>query len=380
MAEWLSDAARNIDLAPVRELKAAGRRVIGYTCSFVPVEVFHAAGLLPVRLRGIQTERLDIADAYYGPFICTFPKAVLQQAGSGSYDFLDGAVVTNGCDAMRRLDECWRKMGSDIPGRLPPWLYYFDVPHKPHGVAFEWYQKQVRKLIRALSKGFGVTITDAALKEAIETQNRVRQALEEMDRLRCREPARLSGSDAYAALIARNVLPTELFWEELRGLIQTAAASTAPIDPGRRRLFVAGSICDDLELVSRIEAAGAVVVGESVCYGLRNYGERVALDGDPIEALTTYYLSGSMCPRMFGFYKQRRDAITAQIRRSRAQGVILQNIRFCDLHGSANGLLERDLEELGIPTLRIEKEYGALTDRGRLKMRIDAFLEQLENG
>ena len=66
-----------------------------------------------------------------------------------------------------------------------------------------------------------------------------------------------------------------------------------------------------------------------------------------------------------------------RIKRLKVDGVILQNIRFCDLHGSENGLFERDLEKNGLPALRIEREYGPLVDRGRLKMRVDAFIEQL---
>jgi benzoyl-CoA reductase/2-hydroxyglutaryl-CoA dehydratase subunit BcrC/BadD/HgdB len=378
MTALFGQAAQTIDLAPLRDFKAQGGKLIGTTCTFLPVEVFHAAGLLPIRLRGIGAESLNIADAYYGPFVCTFPKALLQQVGTRHYDFLDGAVVTGGCDGMRRLVECWRKMGQDIPGVRPPWFYYFDVPHKPDGVALAWYRERVRKLIQEVQTAFGVRIDAAALGRAIQLQNRIRRKIWELGELRTRTPAPLSGREAFEALIARNVLPPELYLEELQHLIDAVRARPVPSSDHRRRLFVTGSICDDLSLVRQIEAAGAVVVGETVCYGLRNSCEQVDESGDPVAALSDHYLSGSVCPRMFGYYAQRRAAIIERIRQTGAQGVIMQNIRFCDLHGSENGLLERDLEKLKIPALRIEKEYGALTETGRLHMRVEAFLEQLE--
>ena len=80
---------------------------------------------------------------------------------------------------------------------------------------------------------------------------------------------------------------------------------------------------------------------------------------------------------MYGKYKERLALLKDRIERSNADGVIMQNIRFCDLHGSENGLFEKDLEKNGLPALRIEREYGPLVDRGRLKMRVDAFIEQL---
>jgi benzoyl-CoA reductase/2-hydroxyglutaryl-CoA dehydratase subunit BcrC/BadD/HgdB len=378
MTALFSQAAQSIDLEPLRAFKAAGGRLIGTTCTFLPLEVLHAAGLVPVRLRGIGAESLNIADAYYGPFVCTFPKALLQQVGTRHYAFLDGVVITGGCDGMRRLNECWRKMGTDIPGVLPPWFHYFDVPHKPDGVALKWYRDQVHKLIAALEKAFGVRIDAPALLRAIQQENRVRQKLWELAELRCRHPTPVSGSEAFEALIARNVLPPEGYLDELARLIEAVKQRAVPATDNRRRLFVTGSICDDLALVQQIEAAGAVVVGESVCYGLRNTCALVDESADPVAALSAHYLCGSVCPRMFGYYPARRAAIVESIRQTGAQGVIMQNIRFCDLHGSENGLLERDLEQFGVPALRIEKEYGALTETGRLRMRIEAFLEQLE--
>jgi len=80
---------------------------------------------------------------------------------------------------------------------------------------------------------------------------------------------------------------------------------------------------------------------------------------------------------MFGKYKQRLALLRDKIERAGVEGVIMQNIRFCDLHGSEDGLFERDLEAEGIHCLRIEREYGPLKETGRIKLRIDAFLEQI---
>ncbi len=380
MSALFQEAAQSIDLAAIRTAKQNGMPVVGLTCSFAPVEIFYAAGIVPVRLRGIHTESLAIGDAYYGPFVCTFPKALLQQAGSGFYDFLDGAVITSGCDGMRRLDECWRKMGSDIEGTLPRWFTLFDVPHKPDGVALSWYESRIRKLMAAIEERFHVTITIEALEKAIRDQNMIREKIWELGVLRSQDPVFITGTEAFEALIARTVLPSDVYLDALTSLVDEVKNRTEPVSLGKKRLFVTGSICDDVDLFRQIEEKGAVVVGESVCYGMRNSCDTVREDQDPVTALAEHYLSGSICPRMFGYYPMRRDAILDMVKTAKADGVIMQNIRFCDLHGSENGLLEKDLEKEGIPALRIEKEYGTLTEKGRLRMRFDAFLEQLKSG
>ncbi|RPJ78034.1 MAG: 2-hydroxyacyl-CoA dehydratase, partial [Deltaproteobacteria bacterium] len=116
MMKIFNQAASSIENQYLAEWVKQGKQVVGYTCSFMPPEIVHAAGLFPYRIRGIETESMEIGDAFYGPYVCTFPKCLLQLAGEGKFHFLSGAVISTGCDAMRRLDECWRKTGEEYKG------------------------------------------------------------------------------------------------------------------------------------------------------------------------------------------------------------------------------------------------------------------------
>ncbi len=344
------------------------------------MELFYAADILPVRLRGINAAGMEISDAYYGPFVCSFPKALLQLAGTGQYTFLDGAVISNGCDTMRRLDDCWRKMGQDITGTLPGWFHYLDVPHKPAGHALDWYVNQIKQLIGAVEQAFKVTITQEKLQHAVKEQNKVRRLLWELEKLRQEDCLKIKGSEAYAAILAGTVMPRDLYAVHLSDLLADIRSRTTDVSVNKKRLFLSGSVCDDFELIRLIEQSPAVVTGENLCFGVRNDADMVDETMDPVAALAAKYLSGSVCPRMMGWYKERSATILSRIRNSNAHGVIMQNIRFCDLHGSENGLFEKALEKKAIPALRIEREYGPLADGGRLKMRVDAFIEQLKIG
>jgi benzoyl-CoA reductase subunit C len=119
------------------------------------------------------------------------------------------------------------------------------------------------------------------------------------------------------------------------------------------------------------------VVADTMCFGSRSYGDLVDEKGDPVIALARRYLSHKFCPRMFGYYKDRLSYLMEKTKEAKVDGVILQNIRFCDLHGSENGIFERDLEASGIPCMRMEREYGPLVETGRIKMRVDAFMERI---
>ena len=161
------DIAGTISNRYVTEWKNRDKAVIGYPCTFIPDEIIHAAGMLPFRLRGIGTTSLSIGDTYFGPVICSFPKCILQLAGQGEYGFLDGAIIVNGCDSMRRLDECWRKAGQDYQGTLPGFFHYAGVPHKITDYSIAWYEDEIRALIASLETYFKVRITKTALKKSI---------------------------------------------------------------------------------------------------------------------------------------------------------------------------------------------------------------------
>ena len=150
-----------------RAWKESGKRIIGYTCSYVPEEVFHAAGMLPFRLGGMSATAHDISDAYFGPFICSLPKSIQQAAGEGIFKFLDGIIMTPACDSMRRMDECWRKADADIHGILPSFFFHYAVPHKAADYSLTWLEDETRRLIKGQEDHFGVRITEASLRTAV---------------------------------------------------------------------------------------------------------------------------------------------------------------------------------------------------------------------
>lgn len=374
---FFHDVATRIENDAIIRWKQSGKKVVGYTCSYVPPEIFHAAGILPVRLRGIETGGLEIGDAYFGPFICSFPKCLLQLAGKGIFSFLDGVLIIPGCDAMRRLDECWRKAGEDHQGIVPTWFEYFDVPHKSEVHGMDWFVQEIRNLVKRIEQQFGVSITETTVRESIREYNRGRRLLKTVEAFRAEKNLRVSGTDVFSATIAGTVLPREEYTRQLEKWLSDLSKRD-PLKNRKKRLMVIGSISDEIDLFQLIESGtDALVVAENLCFGIRYEGNEIPEDGDPIQSLARHYLDTSVCPRMFGKYKQRLALLREKIERARVDGVIMQNIRFCDLHGSENGLFQRDLEADGIPCLRIEREYGPLKETGRIKLRIDAFLEQI---
>jgi benzoyl-CoA reductase subunit C len=376
MMKDFREAAAVLNNRFVKKWKEGGGKVVGYTCSYVPDEIFYAAGMLPYRVRGFGAEAMTIGDTYFGPFICSLPKCMLQLAGQGDFDFLDGVIITPGCDSMRRLDECWRKMGGDAGAHMPAFHFHFGVPHKYTDYSIPWFVDETKRLIAEVERHFNVTITKEKLSEAVKVHNRTRLLLDRFDAIRSQADPPINGTDSLAVILAGTTMPRDDYNTLLEDLVSELEKGGERLD-GRARLMLVGSASDDVELVRLIEGDRALVVADNLCFGTRFYSNLVREEGDPVEELAKRSLAHNDCPRMYGEYRERLNRLINKAEKARVQGVILQNIRFCDLHGSENGLFERDLEKAGIPCMRLEREYGPIVESGRMKMRIDAFLERI---
>ena len=367
----------NIENNYIKNFKENGGRVIGICYSQVPVpEVYHAAGLLGIRLRANEITATTLGDAHFGPVVCSFPKSLLQMAGEGKFRFLDGVVTSSLCDTMRRLDDCWRRAAVETDGLLPPFHRYFAVPHKTYDFNLEWFTEELRIHIQAVEAHFGVRVDRDALNASIKLHNHGRRLLRKMDEIRGRQDVPLSGAEALSVFVAATAMPMAEFVALAEALISELESSDRRL-PGKR-LFMVGSVNDDRGLIESIEQTGAVVVGDLMSFGSKYYDNLIAEDSDdPVAAIAEAYLLNLNHPRMFGRYRERSAFLIDRVRQSGAQGVVLQNIRFCDMHGCENSLYEKDLMAMGIPCLKLEREYGPLVETERIKMRAQAFVERI---
>ena len=356
----------------VEEWKQGGGKVMGYPCTYVPEEIIHAAGLLPFRLRGTGCVGTSVADTWLTRTAnCSFARSVLELALTGEYGFLDGVVFNNGCDHTRRAYDNWRAQEE-----TPAFMHMLPVPHVITDDGLQWYREEVATFTENLERSFGVKVTGESLKEAIRVHNESRSLLRQLYQLRTKKAPPISGAETLRIVIAGVSMPREKYNRMLKELLEEIAGREG-ISDYRARLMIVGSVNDDPALVELIEDIGGLVVADALCFGARLFWDPDEETGDPLDSITARYYYHTPCPRMYGAHAQRLDFVMSAAREAAVDGVILQAIKFCDLHGVENVLLQNALEKEGIPTLKLEREYGPLADTGRFRTRVQAFLEQM---
>ena len=67
------------DFPTVKRWREAGGKVVGHFQVYFPEEIAHAAGMLPLKMRGAQIEARQ-AEARFGSYLCSILKTSLELA------------------------------------------------------------------------------------------------------------------------------------------------------------------------------------------------------------------------------------------------------------------------------------------------------------
>jgi len=356
----------------VRQWKDDGRPVVAYFCTHAPEELFWAAGALPLRMRATGSNDTAEADRFLSSVNCSFVRHALNRILSGDGAFLDGVLVTNSCDHIRRLHDIFTTKNS------LPHSFYLDIPHLRGDDALARLVKQLRGLTAQLEQAFDTAVTDDRLAEAIFLHNRTRRLLARADALRSARPARLAGSEMLAMAVAAASMPKDLFNDLLEDRLEALEAAPTPAENGSPRLMVVGGVLDDPQYLALFESLGASIVADTLCCCSKSFSTLVDESGDPIEAIARRMLDHLPCPRMLADYETRLADVRRSVEQHDIAGVVCQRLKFCDLWGGEIQMLTHSLhEDPGIPTLVLEREYLSRSGVGQTRTRVQAFLESI---
>jgi benzoyl-CoA reductase subunit C len=340
----------DLDFSAARAWKAAapGRKVVAYMPIYVPRELVHAAGMLPLGILGAG-ENLEVihGDAYYQSYICRIPRSTLELGITGKLDFVDGFLFPSICDVIRNLSGIWKLRFPNV------YVRYFDVPQNyVDGIGGEYYVNELQELREGLAELAGRPITDEAIRASIAVYNENRRLVNELYALRAKTPWLAPTSEVYLLGRAGMVLPVEEHSQLLREYMAAARAEARP----RRdncRIVLNGLFCEQppLNLIKAIEMSGCYVVDDDFMLVSRWIVGDVPTDGDPIQQLSKAFLHSSMetSAKYQPELALKGKYIVDAVKQSRAEGVIFAAPSFCDPALLERPMLETTLDKVDVP-------------------------------
>ncbi len=348
-------------------LKANKRPKIGWVSIYTPEEIIYAAGLLPYRITGETCLKTTKASAYMHRNICPYVLSCLEEVLAGKHEFADGAVITNVCDARRRLFDVWEYFRPD------DFLHMSDLPKVIDNTTKEYFVTEIQHLMDTLENRFSIKITEDALRNAISVHNKSRRLLQRLYDLRNDIHPGISGKDYMLIVKAAMASPKEIFNEKLTRLLEYLPQCGTKENMNKPKIMICGSYFDHPHIIQLIEEIGAVVVCEDISNGVKYFEGLVDEDKDPLVALSDYYLGKTTCAALFDSGK-RFDHMMGLIEQYDVDAVIYSSLKFCDNNLIDYHYQKKRLDEKNIPVLFIENELIA-SNMGQLRTRIQAFLE-----
>lgn len=197
----------------------------------------------------------------------------------------------------------------------------------------------------------------------------------------------ITGYEYHVIQLVTLTCPKRLIMDKLRETLEELRKREPDPEPWfRARVMVAGSEVDDPAFTKLVEMCGGLVVADRYCFGSLPGREPIELRSgqDAMDALAFHYMEKNECPRPMGTEAtvHRRQYLYDLARKYRAEGIILENMKFCEYWGYERAIAGKWLSEGyqvegRIPTCQIETDY-ANASVGQLRTRFQAFVESLE--
>lgn len=349
-------------------------KVIGYFPVYAPVEIIHAAGMLPVGLSG-GGDRLDIqhADARFGSFICSIVKTTLEMGLREHLKVFDGILFSSICDSARNLCFIMKRNFSDL------YVDFLHLPHNPSSAAsIDFLSGEYRRLINELERLGGKKITETSLQHAVSLYNHNRQLIRSLYALRAHKPHLIGAWESYVLIRAGNFMPVEehncLLTEALEQSLQRSGKQRDSI-----RVVIEGAFCEQppLDLIRLVEDAGCYLVDDDFVIGRSWFVEDVPASADPVRALAESYVNRAVYSSVrHDFRAPRWEGLAEKVKRSQADAVIFLIAKFCEPAYFDYVLFKKTLDKLGVPHLLLEFEEKQFTF-DRVRTEVETFVESL---
>ncbi|MBQ5415212.1 MAG: 2-hydroxyacyl-CoA dehydratase, partial [Firmicutes bacterium] len=314
----LFDVYRNRDAAALA-FKAKGGKVLAKLGFDVPDELVLAAGLMPVQVYADPDKELvytnKILEFAFDPMV----RKQFEKMIDGTYkDLADYLVVSNSTDVLIRVFLYLRELIRSEPEMPVPPTAFIDWLFTRNRMHQERNELTINIFKAQLEDWTGKKITDEEIADAAKICNENRAALRKIGELRHGDQVRVNGTEALVIIGSGFFMDKKEHTDLVNKLAEDAASW--PVITGKR-VFVTGSVHEDLKVYSMIEDAGAVVVAEDHDWGDRSYERDYNTSYPAVRAIVDRYMLRSFSSKK-AFVSQRVETLNNSVAAAKADAVM----------------------------------------------------------
>lgn len=363
------DLVEDPDYPTVCRWREAGGKVVGHFQVYFPEEIAHAAGLLPLKIRGAQVNGME-AESHFGSYLCSIIKTSLELALTKKIE-LEMFVTHPICDAARNLGAIW---GRNFPYKSQI-LYLPQNPNSKYSVTY--LRDEYQRLKNDLETIAGRKVSDEDLRHSLGVFNKSRSLMRELYAIKRETPWLISAEDAFCLIALAGFVPREEYNEFMGAMLPRIKQRPAKKQDKMRVVFE-GGFCEQppLDLLQTIDRS-CYLVDDDLMIGLRWLLEDVRLDGDPLHNLAEAYLEkSSYSPVQHDLRKPKENMLLERIRSSDAEAAIVTAAKMCEPGLEEQVTYSKALDKEGIPYFISEFEENQTTFE-HLGIQLETFVENI---
>jgi len=366
----------------LKEKKQEGVKIIAFLAhDNIPEELIDAAGFFPLRMMfGGNDELMEASHDFLPPSTCAFAQSCIGLFSTKPNDFrfldlVDYFIVSNHCVSDICASEIITKYFNI--SRLN-----FYVPYMMDESSLKYFKLELQNLKEKLEDIIGEKISDEKLSESIKKYNDFKKKISQVNDLE------ILGSEKLK-IIQKALLYGPTFLPDLEKYIEEVKTNP-PQNLGLSKdiLFTGCSIFINDNLVDLIEEGGGNIVYFDTWIGNHYYSQVIDDDSinsnkDPLDLLVLRFKNNTYGDHSVPNFLQQKVSLIENYsknytkRTGKKLGVFNHIIKFCDHISLMASFLKNELQEKGIQTLNLERDYSR-ANRGQLSTRIEAYLEMMK--
>ncbi|MBN2156010.1 MAG: 2-hydroxyacyl-CoA dehydratase [Candidatus Lokiarchaeota archaeon] len=330
-------------------------------------EIIMAAGKTPYKILGDVNVSNNPADKYLFETFCPAARSMLTEALHYSEKW-EGIIIAHGCDATHRQFDIWKKHVQN------PFIYFVNNPlSRVSKSGRDFYRTELQTFIEALEKQYNVNISNEKLQNAIKISNQVKKLLQNLGKLR-----------------EFKDIPNHEYFNICKIAVQEDKKSVIPLLERKlsewgtysafptkfSRILLTGSDVNYPEFMNLLDKAKLRVVRDDLSIGERYYTALIPEMQDPLDALIEYQY---LIPRPATKHpaEPRLDFLLRAYESSHIEGILSQNLKFCETYAFDSVWLSNTFKQKNIPSIHLERDF--IAEDQQLFTRLEVFKELLNS-
>ena len=326
---------------------AKGKKVIGCMPVYCPEELVYASGMVPFGIWGAEVE-ISEAKTYFPAFICSILQTSLEMGLKGELDQLSAIMIPVLCDSLKCMGQNWKQGVKNVE-----FIPVIHPQNRKLEAGVEFLMSQYNKIKNRLEEISGNEITDGKLQNAIAIYNEHRRTMREFVEVVARYPQIITPMQRSAVIKSGHFIDKSEHTKMVKALIKGCTSQPEKKWDGIR-VVTTGIIADSPSILKILEENNMAIVADDIAHESRQFRTDVPVYGNPIEGLARQVSLMEGCSVLYDPDKKRGDMIVEQVKKYKADGVIVLMTKFCDPEEYDYPIMKKVFDEYNIPSIMIE--------------------------